>query len=73
MMLRLTAMGLSVNRLSEWLAAILQRIETTHPETNANLMWAIGAVMCFPSFLAPDNDDQPDGLRPADHPGGAES
>jgi hypothetical protein len=63
-------MGLSVNRLTAWMGAILRRTETTHPETNWNLASALGEVAAFPSLLAPDNDDglEPDQPRPVDHP-----
>jgi hypothetical protein len=66
-------MGLSVSRLTAWLTAIMRRVETTHPETNWNLMIALGEVMSFPSLIAPDNDDQSDRSCAADDPGGVES
>jgi hypothetical protein len=62
-------MALSVKRLTTWLDAILRRTETTHPETNWNLLTAIGEAMSFPAMLAPDNDDLADDLRPPDDPG----
>jgi hypothetical protein len=68
-------MGLSVNRLTAWMGAILRRTETTHAETNWNLFAALGEVLSFPSFLAPDNDTDgalADPTRPVDDPGGTQ-
>lgn len=66
-------MALSVTRLTAWLSAILRRIETEHPETNFNQMMSLGEAVAFPTLLAPDNDDQPHGVRPPDDPCGSES
>lgn len=66
-------MALSIERLTAWLSAIMQRSETTHPETNWNLLSALGDVLAFPALIAPDNDvDQSDSLRQDDDPDGAE-
>lgn len=60
--LSLEAMGqrLDIDILGAWMDAILARMETDHPETDWNLVSMLGAVMSFPLWLAPDNDDQPD-------------
>lgn len=52
---------LDVNILGQWMDAILTRVESTHPESNWQIMMMLGEAMVFPSFLAPDNDDQPHG------------
>lgn len=53
------AKRLNVDRLGEWMDAILDRIDAEHGGSNFDLMIAMGEAMVFPMYLAPDNDDQP--------------
>lgn len=64
---------LDVNRLGEWLDAILMRVDDEHGGSNVDLMWGLGAALAFPSYLMPANDDQPDDRGPLDDPSIAES
>ena len=54
------AKRLDVDRLGEWLDAVLMRIEPEYGGLNGDLMWSLGSAMSFPSRLMPTNDDQPD-------------
>lgn len=54
------AKRLDVDRLGEWLDAVLMRIEPEYGGMNGDLMWALGSAMSFPSRLMLANDDQPD-------------
>lgn len=59
---------LDVNRLGEWMDAVLVRISGEYGATNFDLMWALGQTMAFPSFLMPENDDIADCRGAGDHP-----
>lgn len=63
---------LDYDRLGEWMDAILMRIDGDLGGMNGDLMWALGRVMAFPSYLMPANDDLPDDRGPGDHTPGAQ-
>lgn len=49
-----------IDVLAIWMDAILDRMETEHPETNWNLLALLGEMMSLPLWLGADNDNQPD-------------
>lgn len=63
---------LDYDRLSEWMDAVLMRIDVDHGGLNGDLMWALGRAMAFPSYLMPANDDLSDDRGPGGHPPGAQ-
>lgn len=57
---RLMGIRFDIDVLAIWMDAILDRMETEHPETNWNLLALLGEMMSLPLWLGADNDNQPD-------------